>query len=426
MNWKNTLIMKNCLFILLFFAFDLKAQTACSLWPRYDQEVFSQVNVTSDVTYGSNSDYQNVPVTLKMDIYEPDGDTLAQRPLIIFAHGGSFVAGDKSNSDQVDLCTHFAKRGYVCATINYRLGIAVTVGAATATDAVFRSMQDMKAAIRFFRKDASTTNLYKIDPNIIFIGGSSAGAFAALQTAYLNTYPELPATIDTSVIGDLEGNSGNPGYSTSVNAVINLCGALGDANWIIPGDIPVCSMHGTNDQVVPYGHQMLYLFGIIPILVVDGSSAIHAHLLAINHPSAMYTWYGAPHVPYDGSSAAQVAYLDTTLRFVSNFLYSYLTCTPSNPDPLPNTYTAVGIKESEHSQDLELISNFTDENIVLRNNGSAIVHIQLYDSRGLKVKYMSAGNGLININSSGLATGIYFLEAKTVDKQWNYKIVEHH
>ena len=46
-----------------------------------------------------------------MDVYTPDGDTYTERPLIIFAHGGSFYAGDKNNPTMVSLCESFAKRG---------------------------------------------------------------------------------------------------------------------------------------------------------------------------------------------------------------------------------------------------------------------------------------------------------------------------
>ena len=57
-----------------------------------------------------------------MDVYEPTGDTMAFRPLIIWAHGGSFLGGDKGDSDVAALCQRFTKRGFVCASVNYRTG----------------------------------------------------------------------------------------------------------------------------------------------------------------------------------------------------------------------------------------------------------------------------------------------------------------
>ena len=91
------------LFSFLLF-FQLSAQSLdCSCENRYQTEVFSSVNVET-VTY---SDAYN----LQMDIYTPDGDNCINRPLIILAHGGSFIGGSKTNPTMVDLCETFAKRG---------------------------------------------------------------------------------------------------------------------------------------------------------------------------------------------------------------------------------------------------------------------------------------------------------------------------
>ena len=148
----------------------LFSQTYCGT-PRYDTETFTAVTTTTDVTYGQNLDINNTMQTLTMDIYQPTGDVAVTRPVLIFAHGGSFIAGSKTNAEQVTLCTRFAKRGYVTATIDYRLGIGFPINQANAQKAVWRATQDMKAAVRFFRMDAATTNTYRADPNFIFVGG---------------------------------------------------------------------------------------------------------------------------------------------------------------------------------------------------------------------------------------------------------------
>jgi len=57
-----------------------------------------------------------------MDIYQPTGDIETARPLIIWAHGGSFQSGTSADADVVALSQAFAKKGFVCASINYRLG----------------------------------------------------------------------------------------------------------------------------------------------------------------------------------------------------------------------------------------------------------------------------------------------------------------
>src|ERR1043166_8505224 len=190
------------LVFLLAFTFlipQTKAQHNYCGYPRYDQEVYSTVHITNNLTFGSNVDYAGVTQNLTMDIYEPTADTATVRPLIVWVHGGSFLGGTKNDVDVTSLSTHFAKRGYVCASINYRLGMNVPPTQTTATQAVFRAVQDLKAAIRYLRKDAATNNTYKIDPDMIFAAGSSAGAFTALHLAYLDQPGELPSTLDTNV-----------------------------------------------------------------------------------------------------------------------------------------------------------------------------------------------------------------------------------
>ena len=129
------------------------------------------MTTTSNVVYGANIKANGANQSLTMDIYQPTGDVETARPLIVWAHGGSFIGGTSADADVATLSQAFAKKGYVCASINYRLGLTPfdSVGA---VKAVLRAVQDMKASIRFFYKDKLTTDTYKIDTNNIFIGGS--------------------------------------------------------------------------------------------------------------------------------------------------------------------------------------------------------------------------------------------------------------
>ncbi len=386
---------------------------------RYDQEVFSSVDITSNVLYGSNINSSNANENLIMDIYQPSGDTALVRPLIIWVHGGSFIGGTKNDQDITDLSIAFAKRGYVCASISYRLGIPVPIAEANATKAVYRAVQDMKAAIRYFRKDAATSNVYKIDPEIIFGGGSSAGAFTALHLAYLNEVSELPAVIDTVALGNIEGGSGNPGYSSDVNAVINLCGALGFKEYIVPGDIPFASMHGTNDQTVPYSSDTIYLLGLFPIMEVDGSFAANEYANSIGVYNEMYTYFGSGHVPYLGSAA----YMDTTVRFVSNFLFNYLACTPRDPNPLPNTFISTGLSSfASNDVSIKVYPNPADQYLKIESE-SAIESIYLYDLTGRLVRNEIFSNeNIIVVQRKSLPRGFYILNLKTGKEEKRIKI----
>ena len=162
---------------------------------RYIKQIFDSVDIASSILYGNNVNYTGGSEDLYLDFYEPSGDTEPLRPLIVLEHGGSFVGGTRTDGDVVALSEDFAKMGYACTSISYRLGMTGIPfpgpDSVAATEAVIRAYHDMKAAIRFFWKDARENgNTYRIDTNNIYIGGSSAGGFAAVHVAYLDKISE--------------------------------------------------------------------------------------------------------------------------------------------------------------------------------------------------------------------------------------------
>ena len=397
-------------FLTVFFLWvasaSLSAQTIIDCTSsRYDTEVFSSVNTSPNRVFGSNFNTSGTLVQLSLDVVEPSGDTAAMRPLIIWAHGGSFVTGTRQDNDVVALSNRFAKRGSVCASIDYRLGIPFPPDQTGATQAVYRAVQDMKAAVRYFRQDAATTNTFKIDPNRIYVGGSSAGAFTALHLAYLDDVSELPVEIDTVALGNLEGNSGNPGYPSNVSGVINLCGAIGNRTWMQPNDEPLCSMHGTTDQTVPYATATIFLFNVYPLMVVDGSYSINEYADQIGVDNTLYTYFGAGHVPY----LANAAYMDTTVRFVSNFLYQQLGCQPSDPNPLPNTFTTTAVNELNLTLPVELFPNPASSYCMIRSD-EVIREIRVRDLMGRMVLQTAVGRSDFFVNLEQFSAGSYSVE----------------
>ncbi|SNS03841.1 alpha/beta hydrolase [Hymenobacter mucosus] len=308
---------------LLWFAAAASAQTRIdTTGGRYYKPIFANVTRTQDITYGSSIDYLGGQQALRLDVYQPTGDTVRRRPLLIFAHGGGFISGNKTDQDVTELCTRFARLGYVTASIDYRL-LFLPFDTTNISIASFRGVQDMRAAIRFFRMKAATAAVtaadnYRIHPDYIYVGGSSAGAFMALQTAYLNKASEVPSTINLANLGGLEGTGGNPTYSSAVRGVINLSGALGRPTWIEAGDVPFVSMHGTNDPIVPYGAGRVG--GGLPPQRIYGSAVLNTRAIAVGVQNPFYTFKRAGHVPFSGTSATAVAYMDTTFRFVRDFL----------------------------------------------------------------------------------------------------------
>ena len=379
---------------------------------RYWDPIFSTVTITSNVNYGSNVTISGATQTLDMDIYEPAGDTVQMRPLLVLAHGGSFIFGSKTDQDVVTLCTRFAKMGYVCASINYRLGMGFPIDTVRAGKAVVRAVQDMKAAIRYFRMDAAATNSYHIHPDYIFAGGSSAGAFTALHLAYMDS-AEVPAYFNVASMGGIEGTSGNPGYPSNVLGVINLCGALGDSAWINAGDIPFVSMHGTADATVPYGSAVISVL-TVPLLVVDGSASLKLRADNAGVSNPFHTWYGAPHVPYAGTNATQMAYMDSTVDFVKTFLRPFFGI------PINAAVNSIDINNL-----LSLYPNPAHDklNINLNNQHLKVNTIQIYTAEGKMVKQFPGNRILNSINISSLDKGMYIIKIIIDDKVAIQKLI---
>ncbi len=275
------------------------AQSECSDGRYLDPMYFDSVMVTTAVPYGSNTPVSGGGTqTLRMDIYQPIGDALTARPVVIVAFGGSFIGGQRS--DVADLCERFAHLGYVAVAPDYRVGFFFP-NAHTTQLAVVRCMHDLRAAIRYLRKSAVVDgDPYGIDPERIIVGGVSAGGIGALQVTYLDQSSEIPAILypDTLTIGGIEGNSGWPTYSSDVAACWSMSGAIGDTSWIQSGDQPCISLHEVGDGVVPYGTEEVSVIGIPTGLIASGSSDVHHRLDHEGVDNCFVSYPGAQHVGY--------------------------------------------------------------------------------------------------------------------------------
>ncbi len=220
---------------------------------RFKMELFNMIDSFTNVQYGEAINIKGEKQALLLDVFSPHDDTLKHRPLIIFIHGGGFQSNSKTGSYSSLICSGLAKRGYVTATIDYRLGIAKSKSDTAYFEAMYRAVQDAKASVRFFRRYAEK---YGIDTSQIFIIGSSAGAKTAMHLAYMHQ-SDVPAYI-SATLGTVEGNSGNDGYSSRVNGVVNCWGAMIDYKWIRSGDVPLFNVAGLKDKTVPFDSSFSY------------------------------------------------------------------------------------------------------------------------------------------------------------------------
>lgn len=293
---------------------------------RYLEEVFSDV-VVSTVTYSEANN-------LQLDIYQPVGDTENNRPLIILAHGGSFIAGVRASPSMVSLGEAFAKRGYVVASISYRLMTVLDlIFSSTTLNGVSEALSDGKAAVRYFRKSVVEGNAYNIDPNQIYFGGNSAGAIIAIHAAFMQEgeveNPELIVAMENN--GGFEGNSGNPGFSSDVRGAISLAGGIADLDFINSSDFNslLITCHGDLDNTVVYdcGEP---LSGIVPIELCGGGAILeHSSLIGFeNHHHLLFE--GSDHTPWEWGGAAE----NQMISFVSEKLFNNLDCANSTGEPL--------------------------------------------------------------------------------------------
>jgi acetyl esterase/lipase len=251
---------------------------------RYRDEVFSDVAVTNGVSYGAAVDQQGVTQDLKLDVYQPAGDTNAKRPAIVWVHGGGFSGGNRTSGEIVFQANAMAKKGYVNVSITYRLypqGCSASSGGSQAgcIQAITDAQHDAQAAVRFLRKNAAT---YGIDTNRIAIAGTSAGAITALNVG---------------ANADDPGTSGNPGFSSAVKGAVSLSGAklLGPPQSA--GDAASLQFHGTVDPLVPYQWAVNTL-----------NEATAAGLVAY-----LTTYPGEGHVPFN--------HYEEIVAQTTNFLY---------------------------------------------------------------------------------------------------------
>jgi len=386
---KLTLLILSCTFVQF---------TQAQIEGLYQDEVFDEVSV--------NTETYSTPYNLQVDIYQAVDSQEENRPLLILAHGGSFIGGVRQNPTMVTLGNSFAKRGYVVASISYRLmGLLDLFSEEAALNGVAEAIGDGRAAVRYFRKSIEEGNPYKINPNQIFFGGNSAGGLIALHVGFMQEEDITDVLLLEALAnnGGIEGNSGNPGYSSEISGAISLSGALADVNFISIGedDIAIITCHGDQDETVPY-YCGAPLGGIYQLPELCGAGSIYDHTQAIsfdNHNHLLFE--GSGHTPWEFSESAQ----EQMINFVSEHLYNALDY-------------SVGVEEL--SADFSIYPNPV-KNIL---NVESIKSIYKLIIRNIK------GDEILNINNgkqadiSSLPQGVYILDIEGEGQQGRQKFIK--
>ncbi|GEM_PF-5709062 len=246
---------------------------------------FSAVTVSSGIKFATVSNYKGVVQDLSCDIYQPTGDVSTDRPCIIWMHGGGFRTGSvRTQGYIVTYSTAFAKRGYVCISIDYRLRAAGDMPTqADEFPALQDGSRDANTALDWVRANAAT---YKINPNYLFFAGGSAGgriagtaaefdgpdptATTAPETAYKTKAWDKTGLIATGILWG--------GQEVEMRA------------WCYPylavNPIPAVLVHGDADTTIP----------------VQNSIDLAAAMTAAGVTNELHIIPGAAHTPTGSST----------------------------------------------------------------------------------------------------------------------------
>ncbi len=449
---------------------------------RYIDAVFTNVDVQSDVTYGTGLLESGTTQDLKCDIYTPQGDSRTDRPLLIVGHGGSFIAdyGDKSDAYIIDYANNMAKKGYVVAAITYREGWAFSPlntqeqNARAILPAVWRAIQDFKTSVRFFRKSAiAGGNPYGIREDLIIGGGFGAGAYLPLNGMLLDVplevkLPELQQKsqvtgqpngtpyIDTTK-ADLGGiystAGGSAGYSYRVDLVLNYSGAVATIKEFDQGVNPmVISVHSDNDEATPYKTDIVKAAGIFNVIEVSGSYVVTNQLFDrdINkfwipetrdgYPQAqipdatkgplnmyqrgLYTLLGQP---YLWSNSADVYTYNYTSPASTPFVDTVSTYSAYRIEKWLREKKGVGISELTQKANNGIISIFPNPaseslKLISKDAAERIREVELFDVNGRMVKQIVVINDA-TIDVSSLVAGVYTIKIYTDKSVLSDKVI---
>lgn len=311
---------------------------------RYAEPVFDEVNVVSGIPYSSAiKEGQTAPATLYLDFYEPQDDSLTERPLVITIFGGAFVSGGRDFSDMKEYCTRLAKHGYAAASIDYRLLSLLNLSHSSLVRTAYMAAQDVSSAIRFFKYHCDE---YKIDTNRVFLLGNSAGSIALLCDLFMDEDERPEETFEEPDLGPMHssGFMEYAGYSPRVAGAIPQWGGVISCDIISQEEyVPLCMIHGTEDATVPIDSGYCYsssLFGLMPFIY--GSQAIASHLDEMGISDyAFYPFEGEEHAFYLNTFFQLNDQFDTCFNITRDFLLGHLnypTAVPEQEEALLRVY----------------------------------------------------------------------------------------
>lgn len=226
----KSLLLISLFLIALFQPLTLFSQDKTQI--RYLDPVFENVSIQKDTEFAEVTSFSGKTEKLLLDVYSPEGDTEILRPVILWFHGGGFRPGNDKRQDYiVKFSKDFAKRGYICVSINYRIRENPKDDrSGTMSDA----LKDAMSALNWIRANQKKLG---IDINKIIVGGGSAGGMLTTNFGFKDNTP-AESWNKTGIIG-----------------LVNLWGSPEPAymfSAIDKNDPPMIIVHGTADKIVSF------------------------------------------------------------------------------------------------------------------------------------------------------------------------------
>ncbi|HEV7231432.1 MAG TPA: T9SS type A sorting domain-containing protein, partial [Bacteroidia bacterium] len=213
--------------------------------------------------------------------------------------------------------------------------------------------------------------------------------------------------------------NGSLGFSSSVKAVINICGAISDTSWMHPGATPIISFQGDSDHTIPYNQGAMLLLNSDTTQRVFGSHSIMQHANNIGLVNCFYDFKGQDHMP----QVSNTSYLDTTLNLTRNFLIHFvcgdtLQCIYEHP---------LSVREisGQHAM-LHCYPNPAQNvlTINLEEFAGQASQISLYNAMGLEVRnYTSVHDSQFTIGREGLPAGLYLVDVMVKGVRYTSRVV---
>lgn len=384
---------------------------------RYAEPVFDEVITTEAIAYSSAiKEGATTPTTLFLDFYEPAGDPLPERPLVITVFGGAFVAGSRDYVDMKAYCTRLAKHGYVAASIDYRLLSFMQLSHTALIRDAYMAAQDVSSAVRFFKANKEH---YRIDTDKVFLLGNSAGSIAILSMLFMDESERPAETFEDPDLGSMHssGYSIYANFSPSVAGAIPHWGGVMDLGVISDEEyVPLCMIHGTDDTTVPYDSGYCYN-GLLPNVMpyMYGSHAIAGRLDELGLADyEFHPFEGEEHAFYlSGIGALIESKFDTCFNITRDFLYQHLSFPTSVPE---SEKTGIQIYPNPAE---DLITIRIDE---VAQNG--LCSLAVVDVMGRIMFSTTVSGSLATVDVSQWPSGVYFIQMEQDGRRFGRKFIK--